>query len=167
MRTARGAALGARTALQQPFRAAPRRAITTRARFETGDDVPGQTYETYEHDGWTCGYRHKRAASRRSCSSTRSASASRAGSGRVSWLSCPTRCTRRTLSGAAAATRGTRPSAVYFYRWTTRAKSKNYGAKRSASPAASSRRAAWRPSAFSPRGPRTGGTAPAPSRASR
>ena len=37
----------------------PRRAVAARARFETGDDVPGGTYETYEHDGWTCGYRHK------------------------------------------------------------------------------------------------------------
>ena len=46
-------------ALQQPFRAASRRAVAARARFETGDDVPGGTYETYEHDGWTCGYRHK------------------------------------------------------------------------------------------------------------
>ena len=46
-------------ALQQPFRAAPRRAVPARARFETGDDVPGGTYETYVHDGWTCGYRHK------------------------------------------------------------------------------------------------------------
>ena len=38
-------------ALQQPFRAVPRHAVAARARFETGDDVPGGTYETYEHDG--------------------------------------------------------------------------------------------------------------------
>ena len=47
------------SAALQPFRAVPERAVAARARFETGDDVPGATYETYEHDGWTCGYRHK------------------------------------------------------------------------------------------------------------
>ena len=58
-RCALGAALCAHAAALQPFRAAPRQAVLARARFETGDDVPGGTYETYEHDGWTCGYRHK------------------------------------------------------------------------------------------------------------
>ena len=53
------AAFWARAAALQPYQTAPRRIITARATFETGDAVPGGTYETYEHDGWTCAYRHK------------------------------------------------------------------------------------------------------------
>ena len=47
------------SAALQPIRAVPEFAVAARARHETGDDVPGATYEKYEHDGWTCGYRHK------------------------------------------------------------------------------------------------------------